>query len=147
VSIHPEGKRYAHIRTAKGISVATEAHVADQIDSYLPSQQRALPSHQCCISLSRSQSAPDIRLVAERPPSRYLFSNASEAQYRQQRRRSYHGVTTDLPSLNSELFSVAPSPSLANSATVSSWVCGRAEELQGVRYAMPTSGAHAWDCR
>ena len=113
----------------------------------LPSQQRALPSQQCCISLSRSHSAPDIQSVAAQPSSHYLFSNATEARYQQQRRSSCHSVTTDLPSLNSELVSVAPSPSSADSATSSSWVYRRAEELLGVRYAIPTSGAHAWDRR
>ncbi|KAI0296416.1 hypothetical protein BC826DRAFT_968067 [Russula brevipes] len=40
VSVHPEGKRYAHSRTPEGISIVTEAHVNDsgvarQIDRYV----------------------------------------------------------------------------------------------------------------
>jgi hypothetical protein len=40
ISVHPEGKLYANIRTPDGISVVTEARVtdsgvADQLDSYL----------------------------------------------------------------------------------------------------------------
>jgi hypothetical protein len=115
-------------------------------DSMNPPHLRALPSQQWCISLSRSHSATDIRSVAAQASSHYLFSNATEARYQQQRRNSYHGVTTDFPSLNSELVSAAPSHSSADSVTSSSWVYRRAEELQGVRYAIPTSGAYAWDC-
>jgi hypothetical protein len=111
----------------------------------LPSQQWTLPSQPCCISLSRSHSAPDIRLVAAQPSSHYLFSNATEARYQQQWQNSHHGVTTDIPSPNSELVSTTPSPSSADSATTSSWVCRRAEDLLGVRSTIPTSGAHAWD--
>jgi hypothetical protein len=113
----------------------------------LPSQQRALPSQQCCIALSRSHSAPDIQSVAAQPSSHYLFSNATEAWYRQPRRISCHSVTTDLPSLNSELVLVAPSHSSAGSATSSTWVYRRAEESPGVWSTIPTSGAHTWDRR
>ncbi|KAI0287484.1 hypothetical protein BC826DRAFT_46122 [Russula brevipes] len=107
----------------------------------LPSQQRALLSQQCCISLNRSHSAPDIRLVAAQPSSRHLFSNSTEARYQQQWRSSRHGVTTDLPSLNPELVSVAPSPSSTHSATSSTRVYRRAEEWS----TMPTSGVHTWN--
>ncbi|KAI0292515.1 hypothetical protein BC826DRAFT_432931 [Russula brevipes] len=98
-----------------------------------------LPSQPCCISLSRSYSAPDIRSVAAQPSSHYRFSNATEARYQQQRWSSHHGVTTDLPSSNSELVSAAPCPSSADSATSSSWVCHRAEESLGVQPMIPTS--------
>ncbi|KAI0287480.1 hypothetical protein BC826DRAFT_1108402 [Russula brevipes] len=110
-------------------------------DSVNPPHLRALPSHQCYISLSRSHSASDIRSVAVQPSSQDLFSIATEARYQQQRRNSYHGVTTDFPSpsLNPELVSAAPSQSSADSVTSSGWVYRRAEESQGVRYAIPTS--------
>ncbi|KAI0287474.1 hypothetical protein BC826DRAFT_45935 [Russula brevipes] len=104
-----------------------------------PPHLRALPSQQWCISLSRSHSATDIRPVAAQTPSHYLSSNAAEARYQQQRRNSYHGTTTDFPSLNSEFVSAAPSDSSADSVTSSSWVYRRTEELHGVRYAIPTS--------
>jgi hypothetical protein len=89
----------------------------------LPSQQRALPSQPCCIS------------------------NATEARYQQQRRSSCHSVTTDLPSLDSELVLVAPSHSSADSVTSPSRVYRREEESIGVWSMMPTSGAHTWDRR
>jgi hypothetical protein len=78
----------------------------------------------------------DIQLVATRPSPSY----ATEARYRRQRRSSCHSATADLPSLNSELFRLVQVPAQRTFATSSSRVYRHAE---GVRYAIPTSGAHA----
>jgi hypothetical protein len=103
----------------------------------LPSQHRALPSQQRCTPLSRAHSVPD-------------NSNATEAQYQQQQQNSPHGVTTELPPLNSELVSAAPSTSSADSAAISSRVHYPAEEFLGLQSTIRTSGhsgAHTRDRR
>jgi len=52
ISVHPEKKRYAHIRTAEGISVVTVAHVTDsgvsyQVDSYLAVVRHVAAKGEC----------------------------------------------------------------------------------------------------
>jgi hypothetical protein len=133
--------------TATPLNDSTNPHPyfrSHMLSDGLPSQQRELPSQPCSILLSQSHSAPDIRLVAAQPSSDYPISNATEARHQQQRQNSRHVVTTDLPSLNSELVLVARS---ADSATSPSRVYRSAEESMGVWSTIPTSGAHTYDRR
>lgn len=111
----------------------------------IASPQQSFPSHHSRISLNstRYHFQPDIVSAAVRHSSCCSLSSGTEAQYRQQRRSSQHGVTLALPSPDSAMPSTERGSSTADSTI--GFISGhcREEPSQELMATMPTRGVHA----